>query len=173
MNERLESFMREGLQTYPKAFSTVRLFQAELERRLRELLESKDDWTSFEFPEDGKTIKTESDARDSLGAWVCAIATGVLVKKHDARIDVGVWWSPPTIKVPVIVYASVYGRPEDLVRFKATSSSPRVKIGVVGSGTRVYVEPSPAFDVTADVNLVLDELQRHAAAWFGSAKPTE
>lgn len=162
MSDKLAGFLREGLTRYPEAFNTVRLFEQTLKEQIVDLLESKDDWTTFAFPNGEKVIKTFANGRAGEGIWICALATGLLNGTEEARIETGLWWSPPKLKVPAIVYASFYEQPAKLCRFKGTSADPRIRFADLMRYTRLYVEPSPDFEVSADLDLVLAELQRHA-----------
>ena|SRR5581483_2011634 len=162
MTDKLDGFLREGLSRYPEAYSTVQLFQQTLENEIKKVIESKDDWAAFRLSDDDNAVKTFSGGRAGEGMWICALVTGTLPTNQDARIETGYWWRPPKLSLPVIAYANFYEKPLPLLRFKGTTQEARVRFADLMRYTRVFIEPSREFEVKADLDLVLGQLEAHA-----------
>lgn len=155
MQESMKQFVQEGFKRFPEAMEAVVMFSNSVKSQLAARLEERSDWASF-TPSKPEKI-TSGGPPVSGECWLYAAISGQLGKSN-VYIDVGYWWNPPGIDLPVIAYACFSDAPATLKRYSYKPKNNRVKVRVISGETRLLLEPAGVSDLTDDINVLLDEL---------------
>ncbi|MDD5306021.1 MAG: hypothetical protein PHU25_01750 [Deltaproteobacteria bacterium] len=161
-----DPFLQEGISRYADAKATLRHFEQEMTDRLIEVIQKKNDWTTYR-KERGKQAVVSGSLRkrtESAKPRITVHVSGHVVvnnKKTKAKIVVALQWEPNFADKPFIVFARFFKCPDYLQRFDAPQESSRGVRSYKANEkkTHLYVVPDENMDLRKVVNLLLDELQ--------------
>jgi hypothetical protein len=153
MSDDMNKFLDEGFQRFAEAYEAVTLFTETVEKQLRDMLEPLV-WSEFKV--DRAKVKTNSGGKPGMGCWIYAFIPGEL-EGAAHTLDCGFWWSPPKLQARLIAYGNFHNDPAPLQQPDYKPQNSRIRIGKVGSATRLYiVEPDTNPDV--DLSAIIHEL---------------
>lgn len=157
MNKELEAFLQEGIKRYSSAINTVEQFQTkagdELEGILRKRISALGG-PAVPFNKD--SFRGKPGRAADWGNWIYSRFIGKLAKtKNNIELEVGIWWEPPELSLPVIFYAGVMNEDNDKYA-KAVIKNKRL----FPYDKWLCVDPSPEVNIERDLNELLDEIVR-------------
>lgn len=152
-------FLDEGLRRYAEARQIIRGFEEILEARLEKIISEKSDWTAFVKDRGKKSVKVAHADGGTGDPTILAIIKGKTADGHKAQIHAGLIWRAGLEGVQVFAR---FRQPKHLVGFEPHTRSRRVKFfKIKDRKTFLYVVLDDVAKLETDLNLVLDELQRH------------
>lgn len=162
MSEITSKFVREGLARYAEACATLTLFQEELAKLLREVLEERESWGNMKLGPEGKSFKT--GAKQSISSdhqWVEATALG-RIGSDDVTMELGVWWNAPAAPSKLILFCGFYSGPESLTNFVYKPQTTRGYQAFTTSQTYVCKPITSDVDVKVEGAALLEEVLRES-----------
>jgi len=159
MNKTHEEFLKEGVGCYIDALATLERFQAEMPRRIEQVLRDRTDWKSFTPSQKRTAFDNDTGKGTGYGYWSYALLYGKFKNiKQEVIIEIGVWWEPYKLNLPAIFYAGINTGPESVKKYTPHLSKSRIKYFHCAGKTWLYVEPGAEIDFNQDFNELLDEL---------------
>jgi len=152
MDEKMESFLKEGILRYREAFNTIRTFEDNITKRLKDILKERTDWNDF-LP-DKASIRHTNPGR--YYTWKNAVISGV--KKSDnthRELQIGITWDEND---PYYFFANFSNDP---TKFAYSQSSDKIQAKNAWATLLCIVPGNDEFDLDRDYNLVLDELLKY------------
>jgi hypothetical protein len=84
--------------------------------------------------------------------------------KSEVTIEIGVWWDPGKLNLPVMFYAGWSYGPDSLKKMPPQVINRRLKAFCVSGKTYFYKEPGEQIDFNTEFNELIDECLKQAAA---------
>lgn len=159
------AFVREGLRRYADARDAVDAFEREIQDRLCEALEQKNNWENFKA---SPVVRGERGRGKAISSGVWGGDTGrtiwayrVASDESDGWVDLGLWWASPSFPDAVVAYCSRLD-PGNRPRPIALSEPRRpIECGAVDRGKkRLFAVLDDRVDLWGTVALLLDEMDR-------------
>jgi hypothetical protein len=160
MNQELNMFLKEGVKKeYLNAFNTIEYFKTRMAERIESIVKNREKWNGFVYSPKRNSFENKTGSASRWGHWSCTEFDGV-IKSNEEKISlqVGVWWKPPELDLPVIFYAGVKKGYEKVKSFQSHISNPKIKCFTSLKIQWLYFQPSEEMDFDHDFNELLDEL---------------
>jgi len=152
MTKKIDNFIEEGMKRYKEASYMLVRFGKEVEKRLKKILEKREDWGQFS-PKVGASAKSTSywSEYPLLNAKIDGVLRG---KEITIMIAVNWWEADSEYPFYSVCIEPQGGFPELPENFENTSG-----IEHEGDSLRFYPNPDD-FNIERDFNLLLDEFVR-------------
>ncbi|MCK9462295.1 MAG: hypothetical protein M0R80_21940 [Proteobacteria bacterium] len=157
MSNEEDVFLQDGILRYTEAVQVLQRFTEIVEKRLEKIVAAKRDWTSFVIDKGKKAIGVGHGGGIKGDLTILAIVNGKTPQGDKAQIHTGLLWRDEG----TLVFARLR-KPKHLTGFDPHPNSQRVKFFKIKERkTFIYIVLDDIAKLEADLNLVLDELQRH------------
>jgi hypothetical protein len=156
--EEMESFLRQGLKSYPEAKAAVETYEQEIQHRLATLFETTD-WTHFQPKRGergrGKAVWTGAD-RSTEGRYVCAYQGS----EAESIVELGLWWGSVRARDGVIMYCGFWQKGQ-LWSVQLTAPTPPIRCESINRNrARLFVVLDEQFDLESTGRALLADLDR-------------
>jgi hypothetical protein len=154
-----DDFLIQGIARYSKALAVIQQFKTKMPERLERIAKQKSNWKHFALSSKRNAFESGAGGNFGSGHWAYTSFDGNLTKSGSpTTLEMGIWWNPPTLDLPVVFYANVWEKPERLLIFNPRISNSRIRHFMLWKTTRLYIEPNSANNLDGDFNQLLDEL---------------
>lgn len=150
-NQRLDPFIREGIAKYRDAYDAITAFRDELERRLRDVLESKRKWAVFK----PGAVRTGHGGRGAEGCWIYATCEEIRKKGVSPKLELGVWWGAKSHENEAVLYCG-FSEGSDFHLRPSISTKGRVRPFPYKDRIYAAMVLDPSDDIAAAAHAVID-----------------
>ena len=158
--EEMDSFLQQGLKSYPEAKAAVETYEQEIQNRLAELFETTA-WNHFQPRRGergrGKAVWMGAD-RSSDGRYICAYQNSDA--EGGASVELGLWWGSAKAREGAIMFCGFWQRGQLWSVRLSTPTSPIRCEPINRNRARLFVVVDEGFDLDTTGRALLAELDR-------------
>jgi hypothetical protein len=157
MDEKIRTFLTEGLKTYREAKATLEFFEQEVSNQLTSAVKARKGWDPLKNP-NIKAPEVDGGESKNYGRWVAISIEGKSPRDEDVKIDCGVWWFPEVLSGHLMIYASFTDHPKRLLNFPWTQTNSTVCAFNWFKRTFLYYPLTDPIEIDPALNQLLDEI---------------